>query len=166
MHWNGGPESVYTFLDYAKSVCRKSDRDYIAARFCQIVGNYFGGNLSFGLSAVTRDKIKEAGGVDNGAYVVNADTLAVTERWFEELIDLPDSVDLPGSPRKPHEEGVTFRREFHSLTKAEIAAERKAARAHDYNKGRKLFNEIKKVNDPFFKKDHDETVVVTLRQAA
>ena len=46
LHWNGGAESVYTFLDYAKSKGVRTDAVYCMARMCQIIGNYFGGTLS------------------------------------------------------------------------------------------------------------------------
>ena len=157
LHWNGGPESVYTFLAYCKEVCREGDAEYIPARFVQIVGNYLGNNLSLGLTAVRREDIQELSRVgDNGCYVVDTDTYAVTERHFENYIDLPCR---DGTPWK---EGVTFRREFKALTKEEIAEEHVDALAHVYNKDDKLLSGIREVNDPFFKKDYKQKVVVTL----
>lgn len=75
LHWNGGPESVYAFLDYTASVTRTDS--YFPARFCQVAGNYLagddtGGALSLGIEPVRRDDIKSLAGVgDNGVYVVD-----------------------------------------------------------------------------------------------
>lgn len=52
LHWNGGPESVASFLQVAKDYgLRPSDDDnYGTARFVQIIANYFGGDLSIGVA--------------------------------------------------------------------------------------------------------------------
>lgn len=81
LHWNGGPESVYAFLaemDYRQI---RHEAGYEAARFCQIVGEFFDhdqyGTLSLGvnngpteISAEALDKVWTDSG-DNGFYVVN-----------------------------------------------------------------------------------------------
>lgn len=66
LHWNGGRTSIEAFLKAAKEFKIRSD-DYGVARFCQLVGNWFGGGLSLGcgkLSQLDRDNM------DNGEYVV------------------------------------------------------------------------------------------------
>jgi len=47
LHWNGGRASVEAFLNVAKAMELRAD-SYGVARMCQIVGNFFGGNLSLG----------------------------------------------------------------------------------------------------------------------
>ena len=41
LHWNGGPESVYQFLDELDRRKVRGDADYEAARFVKIVGEFF-----------------------------------------------------------------------------------------------------------------------------
>lgn len=80
LHWNGGPESVYAFLDYCKAVGVREDDSYQAARFCQVVGNYLGGTLSLGIVSVDlRAADPDCAGCDNGIYVVRG--WKVEKRW-------------------------------------------------------------------------------------
>lgn len=66
LHWNGGRDSVQAFLKYCElRGFRGFEDDYGMARFCQVVGNYFGGN---GLSIGIADSVSSHG--DNGVYVV------------------------------------------------------------------------------------------------
>lgn len=86
LHWNGGPESVYRFVEYLTAVARPNDPDYAAARLVQLIGNYFGGNTSLDLSAVATSGISELHEVgDNGAFVVGWDdktkSYTVLERY-------------------------------------------------------------------------------------
>lgn len=65
LHWNGGRDSVEAFLKYCElKGYRSFEDDYGMARFCQVVGNFFGGSLSIGIT----DYVQSAG--DNGVYVV------------------------------------------------------------------------------------------------
>jgi hypothetical protein len=41
LHWNGGPESIYAFLDEVDRREVRADQEYEAARFVQVVGDYF-----------------------------------------------------------------------------------------------------------------------------
>ena len=56
LHWNGGPESVYAFLDELDTRGCRADADYEAARFVQIVGEFLDDGerdpLSLGISNV------------------------------------------------------------------------------------------------------------------
>lgn len=75
LHWNGGPDSVKAFLEYCKLKHHRdfggSNRDsYGLARFCQVVGNFFGGTCSIGVEAVGSDLEQNAEWLDNGIYVV------------------------------------------------------------------------------------------------
>lgn len=69
LHWNGGRDSVEAFLKYAKlRRFRSPDEDcYGWARLCQIIGNYFGGDLSIGIDTV--DQL-DMDNWDNGVYLI------------------------------------------------------------------------------------------------
>ena len=84
LHWNGGRDSVEAFLKYCKlKGYRTPERDnYGWARLCQIIGNYFGGELSIGIDKYERLD-KDNG--DNGVYII--------ENWKivdREFIDWPE----------------------------------------------------------------------------
>lgn len=76
LHWNGGIDSVTAFLEYCKL---KGYRDfggiysdgYGIARFCQVVGNFFGGGLSVGIETDVEETKKYAEWLDNGIYVID-----------------------------------------------------------------------------------------------
>lgn len=66
VHWNGGYDSVTAFLRYCE--LRKFRTDgYGIARLTQIIANYFGGDLSIGITA--HGSIKH-GDLDNGTYYI------------------------------------------------------------------------------------------------
>lgn len=76
LHWNGGIDSVTAFLEYCKL---KGYRDfggenadgYGIARFCQVVGNFFGGGLSIGIENGVEETEEYAEWTDNGIYVID-----------------------------------------------------------------------------------------------
>ena len=70
LHWNGGPESVLAFLDAAKELGVRggSDQPYFFARFCQIIGNFFGGTTSVGIGPV---KSLDTDNGNNGWYIID-----------------------------------------------------------------------------------------------
>lgn len=72
LHWNGGVDSVTAFLKYCelKGYRSFSDDSYGVARFCQVVGNFFGGGLSLGLETDIYETEECAEWIDNGIYVV------------------------------------------------------------------------------------------------
>ena len=63
LHWYGGRASVQAFLNVAKVMELRAD-SYGVARMCQVVGNFFGGNLSLGCSNNLGDYS------DNGIYII------------------------------------------------------------------------------------------------
>lgn len=71
LHWNGGPESVLAFLDAAKELGVRGgeDQPYFFARFCQIIGNFFGGTTSVGIGPV---KSLDTDNGDNGWYIIDS----------------------------------------------------------------------------------------------
>jgi len=70
LHWNGGPESVYAFLQVLKEYgADQHSPEYSSARFVQLVCNYLGGTLSLGI--VTFKRFEQLVEEDNGLYVVS-----------------------------------------------------------------------------------------------
>ena len=81
LHWNGGRASVQAFLNVAKAMELRAD-SYGVARMCQIVGNFFGGNLSLGCSNNLGDYS------DNGIYLIKDFEIVGRENFDgEEEID-------------------------------------------------------------------------------
>ena len=71
LHWNGGIDSVTAFLKYCElRGFRGFDDSYGVARFCQVVGNFFGGDLSIGVSPDVGETEEDAEWIDNGIYIV------------------------------------------------------------------------------------------------
>lgn len=71
LHWNGGIDSVTAFLKYCElKGFRGFDDSYGMARFCQVVGNFFGGNLSIGIGTDVDECKVEDYWLDNGIYIV------------------------------------------------------------------------------------------------
>ena len=65
LHWNGGRDSVQAFLRYCELKGYGGfDDSYGKARFCQVVGNFFGGGLSLGVVS------NQTGCDDNGVFIV------------------------------------------------------------------------------------------------
>lgn len=84
LHWNGGRDSIEAFLKYCElKGYRTPERDnYGWARLCQIIGNYFGGELSLGIDKYER---LDRDNGDNGVYII--------ENWKivgREFIDWPE----------------------------------------------------------------------------
>ncbi len=72
LHWNGGVDSVTAFLKYCelRGFRSFSDDSYGIARFCQVVGNFFGGDLSIGVETDIGETEADAEWMDNGIYIV------------------------------------------------------------------------------------------------
>ena len=79
LHWNGGRDSVEAFLKYCKlKGYRPPELDcYGWARLCQVIGNFFGGELSIGIDKY--DKLDKDNG-DNGVYII--ENWNIVERLF------------------------------------------------------------------------------------
>jgi len=63
LHWNGGRASVQAFLNVAKELGFRNG-EYGIARLSQVIGNFFGGDLSLGIT----NHSKSHG--DNGIYLI------------------------------------------------------------------------------------------------
>ena len=94
LHWNGGPESVYGYLEELNRRKVRADQDYECARFIQLIGEMFDEESVNGLSLgvtngptsdkpVDLDKIYTDHG-DNGLYLVNRTNGKMTVRRFLE----------------------------------------------------------------------------------
>ena len=69
LHWNGGRDSVESFLKAAKGYgVRGGDSAYCIARLTQIIANFLGGTLSIGISNVGDWDLDF---LDNGVYWVD-----------------------------------------------------------------------------------------------
>lgn len=83
LHWNGGPESVYAFLEELDRRKQRCDQDYECARFIQLIGEFFDqesiGSTSLGvangpdprLPLLAALKLVQTDHSDNGFYIVN-----------------------------------------------------------------------------------------------
>lgn len=76
LHWNGGIDSVTAFLEYCKlkdyrDFGGKNADGYGLARFCQVVGNFFGGTTSIGIETDVEETEEYAKWMDNGIYVID-----------------------------------------------------------------------------------------------
>ena len=81
VHWNGGKDSVETFLTYCRlKGYRKPEEDnYGWARLCQVIGNFFGGDCSVGIDVVDR---LDCDNYDNGVYFIE-DWKIVGRKYFD-----------------------------------------------------------------------------------
>lgn len=121
LHWNGGPESVYAFLDALDRYEMRADVEYEAARFVQLVGNFFGGTLSLGIRGVRDlEDLEQLDCDDNGVYVVQRS--GVTGQHPFGVLG---------------ERQVRRRRSERWLSQAEVEAERVKAYRHPYHVGEK-----------------------------
>lgn len=84
LHWNGGPESVYAFLDELRTRGVREDTDYAMARFTQIVGEFFGATgsgagLSLGIlngpANLEPESLDLYDHGDNGVYVAQGNVV-------------------------------------------------------------------------------------------
>lgn len=93
LHWNGGIDSITAFLKYCElRKFRGFPDEYGIARLTQIIANYFGGDLSIGITTTP-----ESYRCDNGIYVV--------EGWniVEHLQHTPFGNDLVSYGYEQHE---------------------------------------------------------------
>jgi len=111
LHWNGGRDSIEAFLKYCElKGYRYPETDcYGWARLCQVIGNFFGGELSIGIDEYSRLD-KDNG--DNGVYVI--EKWQIVDRLFIEwpeqkeydLVKMLKSINdaQPENERIPEEE--------------------------------------------------------------
>ena len=93
LHWNGGRDSVEAFLLYCKIKeyrCPENDC-YGWARLCQVIGNWFGGELSLGIDRY--DKLDTDNG-DNGVYIIKDWQIVGREFYKGEEQDTHNLLDM------------------------------------------------------------------------
>jgi hypothetical protein len=97
LHWNGGPESVYAFLEELERRRQRCDQDYECARFIQLIGEFFDqdriSSTSLGVANGPKSdaicdllKVRTDHG-DNGFYLVNRTVEPMKVRRFREQLD-------------------------------------------------------------------------------
>ena len=100
LHWNGGIDSVTAFLKYCElRGFREFEDSYGMARFCQVVGNFFGGGLSVGIDTNIGETEEDAEWIDNGIYVVKGWEIVRRIGGFEgregyEMNDMLHEIDV------------------------------------------------------------------------
>lgn len=129
LHWNGGPESIYGFLDELdRRNVRTSAADigYEAARFVHVVGDFFDGGSE-----------KEAGGLSLGIYpgpksITVKSLAAIPADNGDNGVYVITRHDTKG---KRTVRRFTFYPTGREWTADEVKAEHDAAVAHSYNTG-------------------------------
>lgn len=120
LHWNGGRDSVEAFLKYCelKGYPAPDDDDYGWARFCQVIGNFFGGSLSIGIN--TCNKL-DCDNWDNGVYVISGWEI-VDRKYFsgleQESYDLMDML-VRIDNAQPESERIGFDKMYSAIKKEE-----------------------------------------------
>lgn len=142
LHWNGGPESVYPFLNELDRREVRADQEYEAARFVAIVSEFFDQNCYSGLSLGVRNgptSIHELGMLnqgDNGVYLVcRGEGKSKVRRFMMHY--------SPKANGQSHQEWKEFSQE-------KVEEERREAEAHKYN------NPIDGIPSVFTKKNERE----------
>lgn len=126
LHWNGGPESVYRFLEETERRMggRFGDASYTAARFAQVVGDFFDSSDRGGLSVgvvngpirkrdqkwLSPETLEPFDHGDNGVYVVVTGVHGRTVRRFVS----------------------SYGQGLRELSPEQVEAERSEAETHDY----------------------------------
>ena len=92
LHWNGGRDSVESFLEYCNLKGFRSD-SYGVARMAQVIGNYFGGTLSLGVE-YSGKSLADLNPGDNGVYIV--DNWKIVGRYPRNIMEQHnyDKIDL------------------------------------------------------------------------
>ena len=91
LHWNGGRDSVEAFLTYCKMKGYRTPTsdNYGWARLCQVIGNFFGGELSIGIDKCSH---LDCDNYDNGTYII--DGWDIVDRKYLRYGEEQDSYDL------------------------------------------------------------------------
>jgi hypothetical protein len=82
VQWNGGPESILAFLHAAKELGMRDplkDTQYGMARLTQVIGTFFGGDASLGVTTLGAADVDNW---DNGAYLLGPG-FTIAKRWGE-----------------------------------------------------------------------------------
>lgn len=90
VHWNGGIESIETFLTYCKIIgARKPENDdYGWATLSRVIGNFFGGTTSIGINTVNH---LDTDNGDNGTYII--ENWQIIDRKFTHSLKLESGMN-------------------------------------------------------------------------
>lgn len=117
VHWNGGRESVETFLAYCDMKnYRPPETDcYGWARMCQVIGNFFGGSTSIGIDRYNQ---LDRDNYDNGVYIINKWKIVGREFQHYKDEEIKSATDLEDNlnylnEKQPKEEQLS-KEEIHS----------------------------------------------------
>jgi len=149
LHWNGGPESVYPFLDELDRRQVRADQCYEAARFAQLIGEYFDHDNA------TADGPGRQTGLSLGLFNVPADKADDVAKSIARLTDVSDNGlylvcrERGSNPKRTVRRFAYYYRgrgepdTIHEATEPAVESERKAAFLHEYRPGiEKAFKEI------------------------
>ncbi len=137
LHWNGGPESIYAFIDTLKEYGARMDISYGTARLVQLIGNFMGGTLSLGIEGAPQNKkdLEQYTPGDNGLFVYDVNT----EKMERMMSDCTKSND------GQYHEKVKW------LSDKQVEQERKEAYKHPYLVDKDgIVEDIKSKNDEHF----------------
>lgn len=156
LHWNGGPESIYAFLEELDRRDVRADQEYECARFTQVVSEFFTWSTerdlsdpiysesAYGLSLgvvngpksdkpADLDKVMTDHG-DNGVYLVNRTVPdgdpARMRRFLEYACHRDTGRRISEGSLQPAWEDMEFK--FFELPADVVQAEREEALASDY----------------------------------
>lgn len=106
LHWNGGRDTIQPLLRYCelKGYRPPSNDIYGWARLCQVLGNFFGGTDSIGISKYTTDRKMDPG--DNGIYVI--DGWEIVERLTTDYSDGFESARMASFPESLEQREYDF----------------------------------------------------------
>ena len=141
LHWNGGPESIYCFLDEMdRREIRINDPSYESARFVHIVGDFFDQDSITGLSLGIWNGPKSMDVADlgefdsdNGLYVVMRMRNKKIKKYTREVRRFVMTYDKEG-----HHECMK------EMTKADVKKEMRRVRNYKNGSGERYFDSIRK----------------------
>jgi hypothetical protein len=119
LHWNGGPESIYPFLDELDRRKVKADQNYEAARFIEIVAQF----MADGMDDVNVLSL----GVVNGPKTISANDLRELET------DDGDNGFYIVDRTVPNKRSVRRFVYDKEMSATEVVKEREEAYKHSYN---------------------------------
>lgn len=92
LHWNGGPTSVQSFLDYCKmkGYCSPTNYCYGWACLCGVITNFFGNGCSCGIDVCSN---LNCDNFDNGTYIID-DWDIVDHKYSEPCSDPYDELEM------------------------------------------------------------------------
>ena len=173
VHWNGGRESIETFLAYCdlKNYRPPETDDYGWARMCQVIGNFFGGSTSIGIDKYER---LDRDNYDNGVYII--ENWKVIGREFQHykdeeiksVDDLEDNLNYLNE-KQPKEEQLS-KEEIHDycqkwgidrglIEKEEITEEKDESKIKFYTE-EEIKNLIEAKSDFYFADDGVSEVII------